>query len=128
MTECRHSRRGSLERGGVNCTEKNTQQSTRGTYQEEHILEGEGLLLGVLGVGERHYNVMGGVALPRQAKCSINKLPGSLRVMENKPSEVGVILAKNCLSMSHRQELRQFLVKITPPRSVYSPITMYYSR
>ena len=37
---------------------------------EERILEGEGLLLYVLGVGGRHGSTVGGVMLPRRDKYS----------------------------------------------------------
>ena len=67
---CTPSSRGSLERADDNYTTKNTQQSTHGTYQAEHILEGDGLPLGVLVVGGRHGNILGGVAPPRRAKGS----------------------------------------------------------
>ena len=70
MPQCRRTRNGSLERENDNYTTKNTQKSTHETYQEEHILEGEGLPLGVLCVGGRHGNVVGGVTPPCRAECS----------------------------------------------------------
>ena len=55
-----------MERENDNYTTKNTQKSTHETYQEEHILEGEGLPLGVLGVCGGDGTVVEGVAPPRR--------------------------------------------------------------
>ena len=54
----------------ISIRQKYTQQSTHGTYQKEHILEGKGLPLGVLGVGGRRGIVVEDVAPPRRDECS----------------------------------------------------------
>ena len=64
----RRQRRCNLEHAGDTFTTKNTDQSTHGAHQTEHVLESEGSSQGGLHVDGRHGNAVGGVAPPRRDK------------------------------------------------------------
>ena len=82
----RQSRCG-LEREDDHFTSKMTHQSIEETDKAEGVLKGEGLPLGVLGVGGRHGNAGERAAMPRRAaySCSIGIIFFCiLIVMQNK--------------------------------------------